>query len=209
MILDSLMRGLAMKRGGIMVQPWQEFDMIGGTSTGGLIAIMLGRLRMTIAECMESYLVLSKRIFVETRHAGNVPGRIMDRYRASGKFSAQPLEQCIREMLVAKGKSKDEPLREVGDEDACRVFVCAVQSTNSDSVLMRSYVANNYRYDPVSEVCSITEAARATSAASSLFPPIRIGPVGQEFVDGALGHNNPIKKADRESRGEQTQSKPE
>ena len=26
--------------------PWQYFDLIGGTGTGGLIAIMLGRLRM-------------------------------------------------------------------------------------------------------------------------------------------------------------------
>jgi patatin-like phospholipase/acyl hydrolase len=29
--------------------PCQHFDLIGGTSTGGLIAIMLGRLRMVIS----------------------------------------------------------------------------------------------------------------------------------------------------------------
>ncbi len=66
--------------------------------------------------------------------------------------------------------------------------------------MIRSYVAEEY--DPLSEVCNILEAARATSAASTLFPPIKIGPAGQEFVDGALGHNNPNRKADRESRGE-------
>lgn len=29
------------------------FDMIGGTSTGGPIAIMLGRLRMTVDDCID------------------------------------------------------------------------------------------------------------------------------------------------------------
>ncbi|KAH0037143.1 hypothetical protein KCU80_g6869, partial [Aureobasidium melanogenum] len=36
-------------------KPCQIFDMIGGTSTGGLIAIMLGRLEMTIDECIDKY----------------------------------------------------------------------------------------------------------------------------------------------------------
>lgn len=40
----------------------------------------------------------------------------------------------------------------------------------------------------------IWQAARATSAASSFFDPIRIdiGSYGEEFVDGATGANNPI-----------------
>jgi hypothetical protein len=48
--------------------------------------------------------------------------------------------------------------------------------------------------------CKICEAARATSAASTLFDPIAIGPRGETFVDGALGFNNPIRLLDRESR---------
>lgn len=38
----------------------------------------------------------------------------------------------------------------------------------------------------------IWEACRATSAASSFFDPISIGPYGEEFIDGATGANNPI-----------------
>lgn len=38
MILKHLMRSLNRKRG-VKVDPWEEFDMIGGTSTGGIIAI--------------------------------------------------------------------------------------------------------------------------------------------------------------------------
>lgn len=37
--------------------------MAGGTSSGGLIAIMLGRLRMTVDECIDAYPALAKESF--------------------------------------------------------------------------------------------------------------------------------------------------
>lgn len=67
---------------GHTVHPYQYFDLIGGTSTGGcvcpssvyflsstyssshsLIAIMLGRLRMTIDEAIDMYKTFSPTIF--------------------------------------------------------------------------------------------------------------------------------------------------
>ncbi|KAF2682081.1 FabD/lysophospholipase-like protein [Lentithecium fluviatile CBS 122367] len=48
-------------------KPCDYFDMIGGTSTGGLIAIMLGRLRMTVDECIDAYVSLSDRMLVSSR----------------------------------------------------------------------------------------------------------------------------------------------
>jgi predicted acylesterase/phospholipase RssA len=38
----------------------------------------------------------------------------------------------------------------------------------------------------------VWEACRATLAATSFFDPIAIGPYEEEFVDGALGANNPV-----------------
>jgi hypothetical protein len=37
------------------VKPCEMFDLIGGTSTGGLIAIMLGRLEMDVDKCITAY----------------------------------------------------------------------------------------------------------------------------------------------------------
>ncbi|KIO27731.1 hypothetical protein M407DRAFT_53822, partial [Tulasnella calospora MUT 4182] len=59
-ILERIMHDIAPK-----TKPCDYFDLIGGTSTGGLIAIMLGRLRMSIPECIAAYAELSKLIFDE------------------------------------------------------------------------------------------------------------------------------------------------
>ncbi|KAL3453533.1 hypothetical protein BJX65DRAFT_302434 [Aspergillus insuetus] len=44
-------------------RPFEVFDLIAGTSTGGLIAVMLGRLHMTIDECIAEYEEVEKKIF--------------------------------------------------------------------------------------------------------------------------------------------------
>lgn len=53
-------------------KPCDYFDMIGGTSTGGLIAVMLGRLRMTVDECIDAYTSLSDRVFEKKGHRVNL-----------------------------------------------------------------------------------------------------------------------------------------
>jgi patatin-like phospholipase/acyl hydrolase len=159
---------------------------------------MLGRLRMSIAECKNAYLSLSRAVFTPVRSKANVPGKTLDFLKANGKFDHEVLEKCITQILNDKGHSKETLLSD-NDEDACKVFVCAVEAKNNALVLIRSY--ESAEYDSISKDCKIWEAARATSAASTFFEPIRIGSCNQTFVDGALGHNNPIDRVDDESRG--------
>ncbi|GFF61701.1 protein kinase subdomain-containing protein [Aspergillus udagawae] len=47
------------------VRPCEAFDLIGGTSTGGLIAIMLGRLEMDVDKCIDAYSELAAAVFGE------------------------------------------------------------------------------------------------------------------------------------------------
>lgn len=44
-------------------EPWQCFDLICGTSTGGLIAILIGRLGKTLNECEELFRNFGSQIF--------------------------------------------------------------------------------------------------------------------------------------------------
>ena len=46
LILRNIMEEIARRNGMAEARPCEHFDLIGGTGTGGLIAIMLGRLRM-------------------------------------------------------------------------------------------------------------------------------------------------------------------
>ena len=48
--------------------------------------------------------------------------------------------------------------------------------------------------------CKIWEACRATAAASSFFDPITVGPFKEQFVDGAVGFNNPVNEVLAEAR---------
>lgn len=57
-------------------KPCDYFNMIGGTSTGGLIAIMLGRLQMTVDECIEAYTSLSDKVFEKKCHRVNIKGKL-------------------------------------------------------------------------------------------------------------------------------------
>ncbi|OQU97004.1 NACHT domain-containing protein [Cladophialophora immunda] len=180
LILKKLMEGLDPDD---PPKPCDYFDLIGGTSTGGLIAIMLGRLRMDVDQCIEAYKILSPAIFTKLHHRVNVHGRIQ------GRFDHGALERGIKEILIKHGFAKDELFKE--KSPVCRTFVCATSRQTSDTVVLSSYYSER-RGNDLRNIAKIWEVARATSAATSFFDPIQIG--GEGFVDGATGANNPINE---------------
>ena len=179
-ILKHIMRNLNRKRQ-LETQPWEEFDMIGGTSTGGIIAIMLGRLRMSLDQCEAAYMKLSSNVFKKSRRSAD-PRRIYDFLEANGKFSPQPLEDTVGEMLRERELAENELLKS-HDPEACRIFVCATRALNSTPAVLRSY--DTTKHDPYDDA-QIVEAVRATSAASTFFPETKLGRHGELFVDGKL-----------------------
>lgn len=97
-------------------KPCNYFDMIGGTSTGGLIAIMLGRLQMTVDECIEAYTSLSDRVFEKKAHRVKLNGRLQ------GRFDAAELERAVKQILVGRGFDQDMLLKDSSGAP-CKVYV--------------------------------------------------------------------------------------
>ncbi|KFZ08459.1 hypothetical protein V502_09342 [Pseudogymnoascus sp. VKM F-4520 (FW-2644)] len=180
-------------------EPWQYFDLMGGTSTGGIIAIMLGRLRMTIRECIEAYTELSKAIFTP-KHSRASLVRGVEYLNGDGKFDSQAFEKEIKTQIrKSKGAENDDQILLQDTESPCKVCVFALRESNSKLAILRTY---DYLHasQTLFDECKVWEACRATSAAPTFFDPVQIGPYGQSFIDGGLGYNNPIAKVYDEVR---------
>ncbi|KAG6809484.1 hypothetical protein H0H92_016063 [Tricholoma furcatifolium] len=51
-------------------KPCEYFDIIGGVGTGGVIALMLGRLRMPINVAIDKYVEFSKKVYSDIKEHG-------------------------------------------------------------------------------------------------------------------------------------------
>lgn len=82
-------------------KPCDHFDLIGGTGTGGLIAIMLGRLRMDIETCKSVYVKVTKHVFETDKTFAGIPYN-------STLYKATKLEEAIKECVRGHTISEDE-----------------------------------------------------------------------------------------------------
>lgn len=195
--------------------PCHYFDFMYGTSTGGLIAIMLGRLRMRIEECLDAYRMVGDRLFGQRRSA--IP--------LTTKYKHEPLEEAVQQVVgkhchrhdACDGKLDLHPWTVDGlpeqsthppwDPDAPRVCQsCCLTATHSGNVinahLLRSY-PHFYddintptwltRYNEGADPLTIWQTTRATSAAPFYFELLAAEINGEmkNFKDGGIRENNP------------------
>ncbi|TWU72050.1 hypothetical protein ED733_002497 [Metarhizium rileyi] len=73
-------------------KPCDHFDLIIGTGTGGLIALMLGRLRLELETCKELYVQMTRLVFETDKTIAGIPYR-------STLFKASKLEEAIQQAV--------------------------------------------------------------------------------------------------------------
>lgn len=82
-------------------KPADHFDLIVGTGTGGLIALMLGRLRLDLETCKELYVRMTRMVFETDKTILGIPTH-------ATLFKASKLEDAIREAVREHTTSEDE-----------------------------------------------------------------------------------------------------
>ncbi|KAL8745666.1 MAG: hypothetical protein Q9190_002206 [Brigantiaea leucoxantha] len=185
--------------------PCHYFDYIAGTSTGGLIAIMLGRLRMTVDSALEHYKDLSARVFERPSS-----WLIRTLSQNSGALRKMTLEKIITDLRPAHSSPSEQSHEFKSDSVRCRTIVCSMRSNESKSYqtpfLFRSYDRNVIARPSQSKLVStlernpgennsfnITQVAIVASGAPSYFESIRLH--NYRFFDAAIDLNNPTLEA--------------
>ncbi|KAJ7487086.1 hypothetical protein FB451DRAFT_776392 [Mycena latifolia] len=167
--LDKLMYRIRTKLGQETAYPCDYFELIGGSGTGGIIALMLGRRRMSVSDAISAYQKLKPQ---PKRGRGEA-------------FRASNFEEVLKDIFAAEKLKDSHP-------KACKTVVCAMNKLNMNAGTPELFCSYDTPDEPAND-CMIWEAARATSATPGLFKPISIGFKGmkQEYISGSVGHNNP------------------
>ncbi|KAL5603360.1 hypothetical protein FOVSG1_006110 [Fusarium oxysporum f. sp. vasinfectum] len=168
--------------------PADYFDLAGGTSTGGLVCIMLFRLRMSVQEAILAYSELSCSIFRSSFVSRRLGGSVVKTVFGRPWYKGDILENIVKQKVRAKGLPDNATLFDPQSE-SCKTFVCTLRKHDNFAVRLRSYRLWDYSL-PEYHFATIWQAARATSAAPFYFPEANIG--RSKFWDGGLANNNPV-----------------
>ena len=95
------------------LHPHDVFQLVAGTSTGGLIALMLGKIGLTVDECIKNYEELSKVVFGKQHLRGRISLGL-----ANARYSGKGLRKCVRKLLRERGLDEDLSMKHDTDKIA-------------------------------------------------------------------------------------------
>lgn len=153
------------------------FDMIAGTSTGGIIALALAN-GMTAAEALKIYEERGGRIFPRARGLNKI--RQLLQWVSGPKHSAEALRQeflqVFRETIL--------------DEASTRLVIPSFEGRHGEPFIYKTPHHPDYQKDRHKKVAHV---AQHTTAAPSYFPGVDDD--GYVMIDGGLWANNPVMNA--------------
>ncbi|SPB47324.1 unnamed protein product [Aspergillus niger] len=167
---------------------------------------MLGRLGMTVDECIRAYRKVAQQAFTPKR-TSILPAS------PRGAFSAQALEEAIKETVrefctdgeCVTRRRQGHPTTGTcphsnlafRDQACTKTVILAITKSNVDA---KPTLFETYDTSADLDECTIWQVARATSAATTFFKPIKVGRDDIEFIDAGFGYNNPCDELIKEAR---------
>jgi patatin-like phospholipase/acyl hydrolase len=100
-------------------KPCDVFDLIVGTSTGGLIAVMLGRLHMSIDECIDHYEKVGIEVFGKKPVGGQLGKALKGMFNVPF-YDINILQDQIKKFLEERSMPATESFLEI-EVPRCRV----------------------------------------------------------------------------------------
>lgn len=159
-----------------------HFDLIGGTSTGAIIAAGLA-LGLSVAEIRGHYLALGKSIFGRPTLLGGLSGGAL-----AAKFSTGPVNKALDSIIGD---------RTLATEDITTGLCIVTKRFDTNSVWpIVNAPRNRYTFHETKPngQFRLSSIVRASTAAPTYFDPefVTLGPETYGFIDGGISmHNNP------------------
>ena len=155
-----------------------HFDLVAGTSTGGIIALGLG-LGVPASEILRFYEQHGPEIFKAGR---GLFGRL-----SSAKYDVESLRRALVEVFAD---------RRLGEANTRLI----IPSTNLETGEVHVFKTAHHQRFTHDHKCKVVDVALATAAAPTFFPLHRLL-AGMPLIDGGLWANNPMGPAAVEALG--------
>jgi patatin-like phospholipase/acyl hydrolase len=152
------------------------FDLICGTSTGGLIALGLG-LGKSAEEIVEYYKKYGNQIFPINNKIQKIRYTLRQLV-ISSKYSNRNLRDSLTEFF-GDAKMKDSK---------CKLCIPTVNLTDAQGIILKTPHSPDFIRD---QNLKMVDVAIATSAAPTFFPSAGLDGVSSNCIDGGLWANNP------------------
>lgn len=158
--------------------PCEYFDIIAGCGTGGFIALLLGRLRLSVEHALECY--------------ARLVGGVFTQIKADGSFRATPLEKILKEISHRYGDGEETPILD-SHPVPCKTFVCSREYGASGNASFRKLRTYANPTEPIVQ-CTLLQAVRATMGNPVFFKPMSVqkGESFATFLDAGDDHYNPV-----------------
>eukprot|EP01047_Picozoa_sp_COSAG01_P062616 COSAG01_NODE_7988_length_2963_cov_1.445880_1_plen_750_part_10 len=199
-----ILQELELQCGGIPVR--ELFDLVVGTSTGGIIALGSCVANREVKDMVDVYENHAAEIWkprggLGTKMFKAIAGKKVAMFLEPVQYDRSGLETILKvNSQYQDGTGRQMHLGEFYNEQP-KVAVVANRAAGQGAerfvpFLFRTYTPRKNRNDGTSE-CEVWEAACATSAAPGYYEPMEID--GVLYVDGGVTNNNPVEVALKEA----------